>query len=153
MIIDTLKSLFRRDLNKLRQELELYRHEENIWKKDKQIANAAGNLCLHLVGNLNTYIGKEIGATDYIRNRDLEFSQKMIPREDLLRMIDDTIHVVDVSLEKLYGTDLERDYPIVVFDRITSMHYMLVHLATHLAYHLGQVNYHRRLLDETQDPG
>ena len=64
MLIETLELLFTRDLNKLRTEIELYKNEANIWKTERSIANSAGNLCLHLVGNLNTYIGKEIGKTD-----------------------------------------------------------------------------------------
>jgi hypothetical protein len=147
MAIETLKELFTRDLNKLRKEVELYSNEDNLWKIEKNIANPAGNLCLHLIGNLNTYIGKEIGKTDYVRNRDLEFSLKNIPRAELLARIDDTIQVVNRSLDKLDEADLKKEYPVLVFDKKTSTEYLLIHLATHLTYHLGQVNYHRRLID------
>lgn len=148
MLIETLKSLFTRDLNKLRHEIELYTNEENIWKVEHKIANSAGNLCLHLVGNLNTYIGKEIGNSGYIRNRELEFSLKNVPRAALLQKIDDTIHVVNTSLDNLDESALANEFPVLVFEAKTSSEYMLVHLATHLAYHLGQVNYHRRLIDK-----
>jgi len=50
MIIESLKSLYNRDLNKLKFEIESYKNEESIWKIDKNIWNSAGNLCLHLVG-------------------------------------------------------------------------------------------------------
>jgi hypothetical protein len=90
-MIQALKTLFLRDLNKLRKEIESYKDERNLWIIDKNIANSAGNLCLHLVGNINTYIGKELGGTDYIRNRDLEFSQKDITQAELLTRIDRTI--------------------------------------------------------------
>ena len=76
MLIETLKTIFSRDLLKLKTEIELYKKEEKLWCTDKNISNSAGNLCLHLVGNLNTYIGNEIGKTGYVRNRELEFSQK-----------------------------------------------------------------------------
>ena len=79
MLIQTLKTIFRRDLEKLKQEISLYEDESKIWVIGKDIANSAGNLCLHLVGNLNTYIGAEIGKTGYIRHRDLEFSFKKYP--------------------------------------------------------------------------
>lgn len=85
MLIDTLQKLFARDLDKLRQEISLYKDKNNIWIIDKSIANTAGNLCLHLVGNLNTYIGAEIGKTGYIRNRELEFSLKDIPQQELIK--------------------------------------------------------------------
>jgi hypothetical protein len=147
MAIQTLKTLFARDLVKLRVEIASYQHEPNIWKIEKNIANAAGNLCLHLVGNLNTYIGKEIGGTNYVRNREAEFSLKDIPRMELIDKVNDTIHVVDLSLDKITEADLQQKYPVLVFDQITTMEYMLIHLATHLTYHLGQVNYHRRLID------
>jgi hypothetical protein len=147
MLIETLKTLFTRDLFKLRAELELYGLEDNIWKIEKNISNPAGNLCLHLIGNLNTYIGREIGKSAYIRNRDLEFSLKNVPRHELLSRIDETILVVNTALDTLTETDLIKEYPVLVWEDKTSMNYMLVHLAGHLSYHLGQVNYHRRLID------
>jgi len=147
MIIETLQKLFKRDLEKLKQEIGLYREERNLWVIDKGIANSAGNLCLHLAGNLNTYIGAEIGKTGYIRNRDLEFSQKNVPRQELIKMIENTITVVEDGLNNLNEDDLEKEYPLLVFKEKTSTGYFLIHLAVHLGYHLGQVNYHRRLLD------
>ena len=148
MLIDTLKTLFSRDLNRLRNEIEQYSNEKNLWKVEGLIANSAGNLCLHLVGNLNTYIGKEIGNIDYTRNRELEFSAKDISKSELLQKINATIVVVDKSLSNMDESSLANEYPILVFDQKTSTEYMLVHLATHLSYHLGQINYHRRLIDK-----
>jgi hypothetical protein len=147
MIIETLKKLFQRDLEKLKHEISLYRDEKNLWVIDKNIANSAGNLCLHLVGNLNTYIGAEIGKTGYVRNRDLEFSQKNVPKQELIKMVENTIAVVEDGLNKLNEDDLEKEYPLLVFQEKTSTGYFLIHLAVHLGYHLGQVNYHRRLSD------
>ena len=148
MIVETLITLFTRDLQKLHQEMDLYHDEANIWKIEGEISNSAGNLCLHLVGNLNFHIGKQIGKTDYVRNRELEFSLKHIPKAELLQKIDETILIVESSLGKLPLGELDREYPVKVFDNMTSTEYMLVHLATHLSYHLGQINYHRRLLDK-----
>jgi uncharacterized damage-inducible protein DinB len=147
MLTETLKTLFDRDLSKLRDELTQYQQESRIWHIEKSIANSAGNLCLHLVGNLNTYIGATLGYTDYIRNRDREFSATGIPRAELLRAIEDTRVVVAQALSNLPAADLTAEYPMLVLKEKTSTEYFLVHLATHLAYHLGQVNYHRRLLD------
>ncbi|MEQ1796989.1 MAG: DUF1572 family protein [Lacibacter sp.] len=147
MLTTVLKTLFTRDLNKLKAELELYRNEKNIWVVEKNIANTAGNLCLHLVGNLNAYLGAEIGGTGYIRNRDLEFSLKDLPRAELVSMVEATITVVNNALDLLTEEDMEKEYPLLVLPQKTSTEYFLVHLAAHLGYHLGQVNYHRRLLD------
>ncbi|WP_028666810.1 DinB family protein [Runella zeae] len=148
MMTQTLITLFERDLNKLKEELWAYQSEENIWKVEGNIANSAGNLVLHLIGNLNTYIGAEIGKTGYVRNRPLEFSDKNVPRTKLLKELDDTIQVIKEVLPRLSAEDFEKEYPILVFDKKTSTEYFLTHLVAHLAYHLGQVNYHRRLLDE-----
>ncbi|MBL7760172.1 MAG: DUF1572 family protein [Sediminibacterium sp.] len=147
MLKEALQLLFRRDLQKLKKEMETYQDEAAIWVVDKNIANSAGNLCLHLVGNLNTYIGVGLGGTDYKRERDLEFSLKNIPVQELVKKIDDTILVVEQGLDRLNDDLLQQDFPIVIWDKPTGMVYTLVHLTTHLNYHLGQINYHRRLLD------
>lgn len=147
MLIETLKSLFDRDLTKLKLEIESYQNEPQIWAIDKNISNSAGNLCLHLIGNINTYIGGEIGKTGYIRNRELEFSLKDIPKAELIQKIEDTILVVQKAFDTLTPSDLDAIYPLVVFEKEMTTGFFLVHLSTHLAYHLGQINYHRRLLD------
>jgi hypothetical protein len=147
MLIESLKTLFNRDLNQLKIEIESYQNESNIWTIQKGIANSAGNLCLHLIGNLNTYIGAEFGKTGYIRNRPLEFSLKDIPRAELLSKIQETIVVVDNALNTITEEELKKEYPLLVFENKTSTEFMLIHLTTHLAYHLGQINYHRRLLE------
>lgn len=146
-MIEILKTLFNRDLNKLKLEIESYQNESKIWYVDKNISNSAGNLCLHLIGNLNTYIGAQIGKTNYIRNRELEFTQKNIQQAELIARIDATIAVVNNSLNQLTDNELRQEYPILVFEAKTSTEFLLIHLTTHLGYHLGQINYHRRLLD------
>lgn len=147
MLIETLKILFNRDLMRLKNEIEQYNNEADIWKIEGQIKNSAGNLCLHLVGNLNTYIGKELGRTDYIRNRELEFSSRNVPRQELIKKVESTVEMINQTLDNFDEHLLETEYPILVFDNKTSIGYLLVHLATHLTYHLGQINYHRRLIE------
>ena len=147
MLIDTLKLLFERDLKKLKYEIESYKSEKNLWRTEKDITNSAGNLCLHLIGNLNKFISAQLGKTNYIRYRELEFSSKGVPRAELVKKINETIAVVDKTLDKLTYDQMISEYPILVFEQKTTTEYFLVHLTTHLAYHLGQINYHRRLLD------
>lgn len=146
MIIETLKSLYNRDLNKLKLEIESYPNESQIWMIDKHISNSAGNLCLHLIGNLNTYIGAEISKTGYVRNRPLEFSLKDVPKAELINKIEETTIIVNNALDSLTEADLELIYPQIVFEKEMTTGYFLIHLSTHLAYHLGQINYHRRLI-------
>lgn len=147
MLLQTLTQLFTRDLNKLKSELSQYHSEANIWVVPPGINNPAGNLALHLIGNLNTYIGAELGQTGYIRQRELEFTQRDVSREELLNQLDATIAVITQTLSALDPIKLAEEYPLLVFKEKTSTGYFLVHLATHLSYHLGQVNYHRRLLE------
>ena len=147
MITEILNSIIKRELLKLKIEIESYKDESNLWRIEKTITNSEGNLCLHLIGNLNTYIGATLGQTGYVRDRDAEFSLKNIPKKELIQKIEDTIHVVDRVLSKLSQQQLEKEYPIIVLKEPTSTEFFLVHLATHLTYHLGQINYHRRLID------
>ncbi len=148
MLQETLSQLFARDLSKLKTELEAYTLEKNMWLLEDTINNTAGNLCLHLIGNLNAFVGAELGNTGYIRKRDLEFSLRNVPREELIQQIDATITMVKETLSKLSTEDLQKEYRLVIFKNTPMQtEFFLVHLSTHLAYHLGQINYHRRLLD------
>jgi uncharacterized damage-inducible protein DinB len=104
-------------------------------------------LTLHLIGNLNTYIGKELGGTGYVRNRELEFSAKFVKRDLLIEQLNATLEMVKTTLSSLSNEDLNLEYPILVFTEKTTTEYLLVHLTTHLTYHLGQINYHRRLIE------
>ncbi|MCQ9641336.1 DinB family protein [Chryseobacterium sp. WG14] len=147
MFIESLRSLYNRDLNKLKAEIEAYQNEENLWKTDKNIANCGGNLCLHLLGNLNSFIGAELGKTGYVRQRDLEFSLKNIPKAELIAKVEATVIMADSVLGQLSDDDLKKEYPLEPLGYEMTTDYFLIHLITHLDYHLGQINYHRRLLD------
>lgn len=147
MITDTLIKLFKRDLNKLIEEIELYSNESNLWKQEGLVSNSAGNLCLHLVGNLNHFIGATLGDTGYVRQRDLEFSNKNVPVSVMKKQVEETIVMIETTLSKLTVADLQAEYRRNPFEDYMTTEYFLTHLVLHLAYHLGQINYHRRLLD------
>jgi uncharacterized damage-inducible protein DinB len=146
MITEHLIKIFTRDLNKLKEEINLYADEEKIWAVKEGIGNSAGNLCLHLCGNLQHYIGAVLGDSGYIRNRDAEFKLKNISREKLLSEIDATLSVVTDTLEQVTKKDLEKDFPQMVMEQYWNTELFLLHLTGHLNYHLGQINYHRRLV-------
>lgn len=148
MLTQTLIQLFNRDLDKLIEEINLYKNEEHLWLTTDKVSNCAGNLCLHIAGNLNAFIGAELGQTGYVRQRDKEFSLKDVPRTTMIAQIKEVKAIVENTLFKLTSTDLQQDYPLQVFKRPMTTEYFLVHLTTHLSYHLGQINYHRRLLDK-----
>ena len=147
MLTDTLRTIFKRDLAKLEEELGLYQQEENLWRVEGNIANSAGNLTLHLIGNLNAYIGARLGNSGYVRNRPEEFALKDVPRAELIRQVEETRQTVDAVLNAVTAKQLSSEYPELVLGGKMTTEFFLVHLAGHLNYHLGQVNYHRRLLD------
>lgn len=145
-ILEDLRQIYGRELDNLKNEVLAYRDEKDLWKKAGRIENSAGNLVLHLIGNLNHFIGTHLAKTSYQRKRELEFSQKDIPREELLRQIEGTKTMINSSLALLESQDLNTAYPGEWRGQKVSIRFMLIHLVAHLDYHLGQINYHRRLL-------
>lgn len=146
MITTILITLFEKELDKLKEELAAYEQDEQVWKTTEGISNSGGNLCLHLTGNLQHFIGATLAETGYVRNRDAEFKLKNIPRHKLLEEIDNTKQVVTDALEQLSKKELESEYPIQVTGEPMSTQAFLIYLLKHLSYHIGQINYHRRLV-------
>ena len=145
-MVNSLKQLFERDLSLLANEIESYNKESDLWLLAEGINNSGGNLCLHLTGNLQFFIGATLGKSGYIRDRKAEFESKDIPVAILLKVIKTTKLVISDSLDSLTAEQLASNYPIEVFGKPMSTTFFLIHLSTHLSYHLGQINYHRRLL-------
>lgn len=148
MLKDSILKIFERDLQKLRNEIEYFADEKNLWLAPGLINNSPGNLCLHLCGNLKHFIGAVIGESGYIRQRDKEFSLRNVPKEDLLRNINETSDVVLNTIKKLNEKDFDKIYPVKVFDEEMTTGFFIIHLTTHLNYHLGQINYLRRVIQE-----
>ena len=146
MMIQNYQESFLRDLNKLREEISLYKNEADLWAVKGEIKNSAGTLALHLTGNLKHFIGTQLGNTGYVRQRDKEFSERNVSREKLISGIDEVIDTVKKVLPTLKDEDLEKEYPIKFLEEKRTIGYMLVTLSTHFNYHLGQVNYLRRSL-------
>lgn len=142
----SFQKLFLRDLDSLAAEISQYPTEESLWLLQGDIKNTAGNLCLHLCGNLQHFIGAVLGQSGYVRNREAEFADKNIPKEKLLAEIEATKKAITNTLSKLDSSKLEEEYPIQVFGESMTTEYFLIHLAGHLNYHKGQINYHRRIL-------
>ena len=146
MLNKSLTEIFNRDLNKLKDEIKSFEKEEEIWITPGSIKNSPGNLCLHICGNLNHFIGSVLGKSGYVREREKEFSFKNIPRKELITLINKTISVVTETIESLDQERFDKRYPIDVFGTEMSTEFFLIHLTAHLNYHLGQINYLRRLL-------
>ncbi len=147
LILVSINYIFQRDLDKTIKEINTYNLEVDLWKVEDGINNSAGNLSLHICGNLSYFVGVVLGNSGYQRDREAEFSNKNIPRQELNQQLGETKEAISSTLVKLSIDDLEKLYPVQVWkDRNYSTLQFLIHLATHLNYHLGQINYHRRLL-------
>jgi hypothetical protein len=143
-------TLFDRDLDRLIKETEAYPTDELLWELRPGISNTAGNLVLHLCGNLNHFIGAHLGETGYVRDRDAEFSTKGVSKATLLAEIGQVKRTVLTTLENLTGDQLQATYPLEPLGYPMTVSYFLIHLSGHLNYHLGQINYHRRLISEVK---
>jgi hypothetical protein len=130
----------------LRDELLAYPDERAIWAQPPGVPNSAGNLALHLAGNLRWFIGAQLGATGYIRDREAEFAKRNVPRAELIAQIEAASDEVTRTLATLDPAQLEGPYPLEVGGLHLLTRRFLLHLEGHFAYHLGQLDYHRRMV-------
>jgi uncharacterized damage-inducible protein DinB len=142
-MLSDISFLLRRDLQRLIDDLEAYPDEASVWALRGDIKNSAGTLTLHLIGNLNHYIGQRLGESGYTRQRDLEFSRRDVPRAELIQGLRDTMAMLDRVLA--LPLDVSATYPELVLKEPMTTQQFLIHLYGHLNWHRGQVNYHRRL--------
>lgn len=148
MNLQELTKLFLRDLDKLAKEMRSHKNAEVIWQTTGEVNNSPGNLCMHLCGNLQHFIGAVIGDSGYQRNRNYEFSCKGLPLKEMVGEIENAKSAVSDTLSNLDPGLLDKPYPMEVFGFEMSYGYFLLHLTGHLNYHhLGQISYHRRILD------
>jgi hypothetical protein len=146
MTVEHLHRVFMRDAASLRDELLAYRDDRQVWALPPGTKNSAGTLILHLTGNLQHFIGAQLGRTGYLRNRDAEFSRRDVPRTDLLAEIEAALAAVRRGFAALEDDDLAKPFPIPLDGTVMATGLVLLHMAAHLAYHLGQIDYHRRIV-------
>ena len=142
-----LASLFNRDLNRLRKQIDSFTNDDALWETLPGVTNPAGNLALHLEGNLSEFVGRQLGQLPYERKRDLEFSSKGLTRADLSSRVEKLTQTIPSIIERLSEEELEKEYPQVVLDAPMTTRHFLFHLYGHLNWHLGQVDYLRRMLE------
>jgi hypothetical protein len=147
MLNSILSNFYERDLRKLIEEISLFRNEENLWRTQGSVKNASGNLVLHIIGGLNHLIGATLAHTGYVRDRDQEFSQKGVERKVLVAQLEELILMINGTVNALTQEQMEAEYPIFFDSPKTTTSYVLLQLLLHLNYHLGQVNYLRRMLE------
>ena len=146
MLTTCIAAVLSRDLRALRREIEAYGVERDLWRVEPGIGNSAGTLALHLAGNIQFFAGTVLGATGYVRDRAAEFAQRDVPRMELLREIDAALAAVERGVARLPDAALSQPYPQPPGGFAVTTGDFLLHLVSHLTYHLGQVDYHRRLL-------
>lgn len=138
---------FDRTLERLDHEIRSYPTDDALWKVAPGISNSGGTLALHLAGNLDHWIGACLGHNGYRRDRDEEFSARGLSRQDLIQRVTRTRATVDEVLGALDPDTLGAVFPDLPARYAGSTTaWFLSHLTIHLGYHLGQINYHRRLL-------
>lgn len=147
MALSDLRVLYNRDLQALRKEIQSFNREADLWRTVPGISNSAGNLCLHLCGNLRHYVGHVLGGEDYMRDRPQEFAAKDLPQVQLLEEIDRTIASVERGLAAVDEDAVTAPFPVQLPVESSSAGHFLLHLYGHLNYHLGQINYLRRMLE------
>ena len=145
MINTYLLELYEKDIKKLMEEISLYKSESDLWLVKGDIKNSPGTLAMHIAGNLKHFIGAQLGKTDYVRQRDKEFSERNVPKAELLKGLNEALAIVKTTLLKLSDADLRKDFPIPFLEKVRPTLEILFILYGHLNYHLGQVNYHRRM--------
>jgi uncharacterized damage-inducible protein DinB len=139
-----IQTVITRELRAMSRAIEAYPDDASIWRAIPGQPNTGGTLALHAAGNVQHYFGAVLGGTGYKRDRDAEFARRDVPRAELLRGLDAAIAAVERTLPRVSDDTLVAPYPEQIAKRTMATDVFLVHLATHLAYHLGQLDYHRR---------
>lgn len=145
MNISELLKWYQKGIETIKTELEAYPDENKIWATSGEIKNSGGNLCLHIIGNLNHFIGATLGKTGYIRDREAEFSLRGMSRSNLLQQLDTTAVMMEQVMSNLSPADLEANFPFDFAGKGSTFQYLL-YFHGHMQYHLGQINYHRRMI-------
>lgn len=144
MLRSSLETLVTRELRAVKRELEAYPDDASVWRSVPGVPNTGGTLALHVAGNLQHFFGAILGRDGYKRDRDAEFARRDVPRKELIAGIEAAIASVERTLRKLGDDALAAPYPEPIAKRTVPTEVFVLHLATHLAYHLGQLDSHRR---------
>lgn len=145
-LISDLKRILLRDIDTLRREIELYPDDDLVWREVPGLPNSGGTLVLHLAGNLRHYFGAVYGKSGYVRDRPVEFSTRGVSRAELVRIIAAAHAEVGEALDHMDPAVLEETYPEALRGENLPTGLFFLHLAVHLTYHLGQIDYHRRVV-------
>jgi uncharacterized protein DUF664 len=146
MLVRSVAAILDRDLRTLRHEVEAYSDDSQLWQNVPGIPNTGGTLVLHLAGNLQHYIGTRLGGASYVRDRPAEFSRRNVPRAELVLEIEAARTAVAGTFARMSDRDLPPEFPELIGESRIETEEYLVHLLVHFAYHLGQLDTHRRIV-------
>ena len=146
MLASELSALYARDLTRLIQELNAFPDTASLWKTAPGVSNAAGTLALHLEGGLRHFIGFRIGKIEYKRDRPLEFSARGVELKELIARLEAVKASIPAVIAALTDAELDAIDPSNGTDKPMTTRQWLIHLYGHLNYHLGQVDYLRRVV-------
>ena len=115
--------------------------EAEIWYRPNEETVSAGNLVIHLCGNVRQWLLSGIGKAPDHRKRDDEFTEKgPIPTDKLIADLDIVMQEVEVLLGNLAPEVLIEKHRVQGFDE-TGIG-ILMHVVEHFSYHVGQVTYY-----------
>jgi hypothetical protein len=135
-----------RELEGFEREVSLFPDDESVWQTLPGLTNTAGNLALHVAGNLQHYIGTVLGNTAYKRDRNLEFSRRSGTRAEVVSELRQAATVVRHVLTSIHEDKLAAEFPEMIMGMKFRTGLFLVHLCAHAGFHLGQAGYLRRTL-------
>ena len=146
MLSDYLVGVIVRDMKAVGREVEAYPDDASLWRTPPGVTNSGGTLALHLCGNVQHFFGAILGGTGYVRDRAAEFSRRDVPRTEILQQVNGAVAAAERGLAKVTDASLTVRFPEVIAGHTFETGDWLIHLAVHLGYHLGQIDYHRRLV-------
>jgi hypothetical protein len=144
-LTDIINLLMQRELRAFKRELEAYPDDASVWRSAPGVENPGGTFALHVAGNLQHFVGAQLGRSGYVRDRDSEFRRRDVPRVEMYAEIDRAMRSVEQTLTGDLPTSFPEDFPEQIAGKTIRTDVWLMHLVAHLAYHLGQLDYHRRL--------
>jgi hypothetical protein len=145
-LIEIVRIQICRELDGFVREIDAFPDDDSVWVVVPGITNSAGTLALHVSGNLQHYVGHVLGGSSYVRARSREFSHRGSSRAELVADLRTASAVVTEALSRVSAAQLDADYPEPLGGHTINTAQFLVHLGAHLACHLGQAGYLRRVV-------
>jgi hypothetical protein len=149
MTTEHVARVLARDVKAVRRELEAYPDEASVWALPPGVANSGGTLALHLAGNLQHFFGAVLGGSRYKRDRAAEFAKRDVPRSALIVELEAAIVAIGLGMSQVSEARLAEEFPEAIAGHRIVMGEWLIHLVAHTGYHLGQIDYHRRLVTKS----